>query len=150
MGNLQLRIVASTPTTTTTREEKDHLEHATGLRASAHGLTLLLHDLANLHGSVEELCRASVEADGLALVELALAVVGRDALLLARLLQAVPRGERSVYMTISYLEVRGSARVFLFSIPVVCISHHAHLALDGSNLLLRGGLRTTDSQERHD
>lgn len=34
-------------------------------------------------------------------------------------------------------------------LPVVGISHHAHLALDGSNLLLRGGLGTTDSEERH-
>lgn len=91
------------------------------LRSSrAHSLALLLHDFANLHGRVEELCGAAVEADGLALVELALAVVGGDALFLASLLQAV-----------------------------VGISHHAHLALDGSNLLLRGGLGTTDSEERH-
>lgn len=59
------------------------------LRSSrAHGLALLLHDFANLHGRVEELCGAAVEADGLALVELALAVVGGDALFLASLLQA--------------------------------------------------------------
>lgn len=98
------------------------LEHATttALSASSHGLALLLHDLADLHRGVEELGGASVEADGLALVELALAVVGGDALGLARLLQ-----------------------------PVVSISHHAHLALDGSNLLLRGRLRTTHSEERH-
>lgn len=79
----------------------------TALRSSTHGLALLLHDLADLHGGIEELCGAAVEADGLALVELALAVVGRNALLLARLLQTV-----------------------------VSISHHAHLALDSSNLLL--------------
>lgn len=64
------------------------LEHATtALLATAESLTLLLHDLADLHRCVEELGCATVEADGLALVELALAVVGGDALLLARLLK---------------------------------------------------------------
>lgn len=96
------------------------LEQSALRPSSAHGLALLLHDFANLHGGVEELCGAAVEADGFALVELALAVVGGDALFLASLLQAV-----------------------------VGISHHAHLAFDGSNLLLRGGLGTTDSEERH-
>lgn len=57
--------------------------------SSTHGLALLLHDLADLHGGIEELCGAAVEADGLALVEIALAVVGRNALLLAGLLQSV-------------------------------------------------------------
>lgn len=56
--------------------------------SAAHGLALLLHNLANLHRRIEELGGASVEADGFALVELALAVVGRNALFLARLLQA--------------------------------------------------------------
>ncbi len=73
-------------------EARQGLEHAAtatlGLTA-AHGLALLLHNLADLHRRVEELCGASVEADGLALVEVALTVVGGDALLLARLLQAV-------------------------------------------------------------
>lgn len=61
----------------------------TTLRSSTHGLALLLHDLADLHGGIEELCGAAVEADGLALVELALAVVGRNTLLLASLLQSI-------------------------------------------------------------
>lgn len=65
------------------------LEHAAARLGASHGLTLLLHDLANFHRRVEELGGATVEADGLALVELALAVVGRDALLLARLLQTM-------------------------------------------------------------
>lgn len=67
----------------------EHAAAATTLGSAAHGLALLLHNLANLHRRVEELGGASVEADGLALVEVAFAVVGRDALLLARLLQAV-------------------------------------------------------------
>lgn len=59
------------------------------LRAlSAHRLPLLLHDLADLDARVEELGRASVETHGLALVELALAVVGGNALLLAGRLEA--------------------------------------------------------------
>lgn len=56
------------------------------LGRGAHGLALLLHNLRDLHRGVEELCGAAVEADGLALVELGLAVVGGDALFLARLL----------------------------------------------------------------
>lgn len=35
------------------------------------------------------------------------------------------------------------------SLPVVGVGHHAHLALHGSNLLLRGRLRTTHSEEAH-
>ena len=50
---------------------------------AAESLALLLHNLADLHRRVEELCGAAVEADGLALVELTLAVVVGDALLLA-------------------------------------------------------------------
>jgi len=34
-------------------------------------------------------------------------------------------------------------------LPVVGISHHAHLALHGSNLLLRARLRSTHSEEAH-
>lgn len=34
-------------------------------------------------------------------------------------------------------------------LPVIGIGHHAHLALDGSNLLLRGRLRAAHSEERH-
>lgn len=63
------------------------LEEATAGLGATHGRTLLLHNLANLHRRVEELGGAAVEADGLALVELALAVVGGDALLLARFLE---------------------------------------------------------------
>jgi hypothetical protein len=35
------------------------------------------------------------------------------------------------------------------SVPVVRVGHHAHLTLDGSNLLLRSWLRATHSEERH-
>ena len=42
-------------------------------------LGLLLEYLGDLHVNVEELGGAAVEADALALVEVALAVVGRDA-----------------------------------------------------------------------
>lgn len=35
------------------------------------------------------------------------------------------------------------------NVPVVGISHHAHLALDGSNFLLRGRLSAAHSEERH-
>lgn len=59
------------------------------LRSCAHGLALLLHDLADLHRGIEEFGGAAVEADGFALVELALAVVGGHALLLAGLLQSI-------------------------------------------------------------
>ncbi len=67
------------------------LEEAAGGTASGALLraTLLLHNLTDLHRGVEELGGAAVEADGLALVELALAVVGGDALFLARLLQTI-------------------------------------------------------------
>lgn len=71
------------------------LEEATAGGGTALLRTALrLHNLADLHRRVEELCGAAVEADGLALVELALAVVGGDALLLARLLKTVFRGGR--------------------------------------------------------
>lgn len=73
----------------------------------AGGLTLRLHDLADLDARVEKFGGAAVEADGFALVELALAVVCGDALLLAHGLESV-----------------------------VCVGHHSHLALDSSNLLL--------------
>jgi hypothetical protein len=64
------------------------LEHATAaLLATTESLALLLHDLADLHRCVKELGCATVEADGLALVELTLSVVVGDALLLARLLE---------------------------------------------------------------
>jgi hypothetical protein len=63
------------------------LEHAAALLATTESLALLLHNLANLHRCIEELGCATVEADGLALVELTLAVVVRNALLLARLLE---------------------------------------------------------------
>jgi hypothetical protein len=96
------------------------LEHAATLLATTESLALLLHDLADLHRCVEELGCATVEANGLALVELALAVVAGDTLLLARLLETV-----------------------------VGVGHHAHLTLNGSNLLLRGRLRSTHSEEAH-
>lgn len=63
------------------------LEHAAAALLATEGLALLLHDLADLHRCVEELGCATVEADRLALVELALAVVVGNALLLARLLE---------------------------------------------------------------
>lgn len=34
-------------------------------------------------------------------------------------------------------------------LPVVGVGHHAHLALHGSNLLLRGRLRASHSEEVH-
>lgn len=45
--------------------------------------------------------------------------------------------------------MRGMEKRGLEDIPVVGIGHHAHLALDGSNLLLRGWLSATHSEERH-
>src|SRR6478736_1462430 len=64
------------------------LEHAAAaLLATTKSLALLLHNLADLHRCIEELGCATVEADRLALVELALAVIVRNALLLARLLE---------------------------------------------------------------
>ena len=62
------------------------LEHAAA--ASSLSSALLLHDLADLHRCVEELDSAAVEADGLALVKVAFAVVGGDALGLASFLEA--------------------------------------------------------------
>ena len=66
------------------------LEHATAL-ATAHRLSMLLHLIADLHAGIEVLRRAAVEADAFALVELALAVVGGDALLLAHVLKTIAR-----------------------------------------------------------
>lgn len=88
--------------------------------SSSQGLSLLLHNLTDLHGRIEELGGAPVQAHGFALVELPLAVVGGYTLLLARLLEAV-----------------------------VGVGHHAHFALHCGNLLLRGGLLASDSEERH-
>lgn len=69
---------------------------------------------------VEELGRASIETDALALVDLALAVVGGDALLLAGLCEAVHH-----------------------------VGHELHLSLDGADLLSRGWLLLAKSEERH-
>lgn len=52
-------------------------------------LLLVLHDIRDLHVDVEEFGGAAIEAHALALVELALAVLGGDALLLADLVEAV-------------------------------------------------------------
>jgi hypothetical protein len=60
------------------------------LHAKAHTSTLL-HLLANLDVDVEELGDTAVQADRLALVQVALAVVGGDALLGAGLGEAVER-----------------------------------------------------------
>lgn len=67
------------------------LSAPSGTTAAAPHLTrlLVLHDVRDLHVDVEELGGAAVEAHALALVELALAVVGRDALLLAHPVQAI-------------------------------------------------------------
>lgn len=112
---------------------------------AAEGLALLLHNLADLHRRVEELCGAAVEADGLALVELALAVVVGDALLLARVLETA--GELVTAVNSCYKA--NSTQMRGWCLPVVGVGHHAHLALHGSNLLLRGRLRTTHSEEAH-
>lgn len=53
------------------------------------GIGLALHLLADLDVDVEELGHAAVEADGLALVEVAFAVIGGDTLLGAGLGQAI-------------------------------------------------------------
>jgi hypothetical protein len=95
------------------------LEHAASAALLGGALVLALHDLTDLDRRLEELCGAAVEADGLALVEIALTVVGGDALLLARVAQAV-----------------------------VGVGHDAHLALDVGNLLLRRHLGTTHSKKR--
>jgi hypothetical protein len=63
------------------------------LHAKAHTTTLLLtsallHLLANLNVDIEELGDTAVQADGLALVQIALAVVGGDTLLGAGLGEA--------------------------------------------------------------
>lgn len=108
------------------------------LSISTHSLTLLLHNLANLHARIEELGCATIQADGLALVKLALAVIGRNALLLARSLK-----------TASNRISTESAVEKEVPLPVVGVGHHAHLALDGGDLLLRGRLLTTHSEERH-
>lgn len=67
--------------------------HFTCLHAEAHTTTLLLtsallHLLANLDVDVEELGDAAVQADGLALVQVTLTVVGGDTLLGAGLGEA--------------------------------------------------------------
>lgn len=66
------------------------LFHATDLAAvRLHLLAISLHKLVRLHVRLEELGGAAVEADGLALVDLALAVVGGDAFPRADLGEAV-------------------------------------------------------------
>lgn len=65
--------------------ELNDLEQAStgsGRRSATHSLTLLLHDLADLHRRVEKLGSAAVQADRLSLVQLSFAVIGGDALLL--------------------------------------------------------------------
>jgi hypothetical protein len=73
----------------------------TALHAQAHAATLLvgsltLHLLADLDVDIEELGDAAVQADGLALVEVAFAVIGGDTLLCAGLGQAARRGELAI------------------------------------------------------
>lgn len=70
-------------------EKSIKLKQATASLGAALRLALLLHDLTDLDARVEELGGAAVEADGLALVEFGLAVVGGDALLLAGVLETV-------------------------------------------------------------
>lgn len=74
---------------------------------AAESLTLLLHNLADLHRRVEELCGATVEADGLALVELALAVVVGDTLLLARVLETAIKVSDCLFSHLNSAQVRG-------------------------------------------
>ena len=120
---------------------------------------------------VEELCGAPVEADALALVDLALAVVGGDALLLAGLCETgevarartprdQPDGDTYGAQDADHRDMhtqkeggRGDcARVCVSAyacLPVHHVGHELHLGLDGSDLLCRGRLRATKSKERH-
>lgn len=60
----------------------------------APGLTLLLENVRDLKVDIEELGGAAVEADALALIELALVVVGGDALFGTCLVQAASEEKR--------------------------------------------------------
>lgn len=76
------------------------LEETTTALLLSHRLTLLLHNLADLHRRIEELGRAAIQADRLALVELRLPVVGRNALLLASLLESAPTISIRLHMSL--------------------------------------------------
>lgn len=126
---------------------------------------------------VEELGRAPVETDALALIDFALAVVGGDALLLAGLCEAGQRSRASLGAKVSreggkpWLEawvwngargicwacvracVRACGLVWLLALlvclPVHHVGHELHLGLYGGDLLRRGGLWAAESEERH-
>lgn len=70
-----------------------HEAHAATLLV---GIGLTLHLLADLDVDVEELGHAAVETDGLALVEVAFAVIGGNTLLGAGLSQAMIRDGQQV------------------------------------------------------
>lgn len=99
---------------------------------------------------IEELGGAAVQANTLALVELALAIVGGDALLLADLVQTEwPMGRalaqvevRGVYIG---RERTGRERKREQNVPVLHVEHNLHLVLHGGDLLGRRGLGAAES-----
>lgn len=82
------------------------------------GIGLALHLLADLDVDVEELGHAAVEANGLALVEVAFAVIGGDTLLGAGLGQAMIRDGNKLEwlsdMDNSKMDWNGVSAVFWF------------------------------------
>ena len=74
-----------------TRAPSQEISLSTRLEAHATlvGIGLALHLLADLDVDIKELGHAAVEADGLALVEVAFAVIGGNTLLGAGLSQAI-------------------------------------------------------------
>lgn len=125
----------------TKRERFLHLHAHTALSAGS----IALHLLADLDVDVEELADAAVEADGLALVQLAFAVVVGDAFLGAGLgetgdnLLADEKSEK----TLQWYHGVGGA------LPVEHVGDHLDFGLCGSNLLCRGQLGGTAEEERH-
>lgn len=119
--------------------------------------SLTLHLLADLDVDIEELGDTAVEADGLALVEVTLAVVDGDALAGAGLSEAaisiISMGLRSL---ISRERPEEMARIYRCKLlglnghsPVEHVRDHLDFGLSGSKLLLRGHLGLATEKERH-
>lgn len=96
---------------------------------------------------VKELGGAAIEAHALALVQLALTVVGGDALGLADLVETILMRKRHGCQQHRAVVLRQNGE---HDLPVLHVKDNLHLVLDSGHLLSRRGLRAaTESKERH-
>lgn len=106
-------------------------------------LRFLLHELGYFQVHVEELGSASVEADTLALVQVAFAVIIGDALLCADFRETVQsQSVPGLEFCMAIFRDKGG-------LPVLHVHHQLHLHFHRGNLLRRRRLRPTETEERH-